>query len=153
LILVNRYSDDRDKDMSLDQFSRAIAGTKGAIDIVSKISDLAIKNAQIELQEEATELREKLLDVKELLLDVRAENLDLKEEIRKLKSNAPKLELEEKGFLFYAKGIKQPVCHNCSMDKSKPVVLSKAAFNVYKCSSCQAETIIFPDPKSAANCF
>lgn len=139
--------------MSLDQVAKAITGTKAAIDVVAKMSDLAMKSAQLELQENVAELRGKLLDVKESLLEVREENIALREEVKRLKNEDLKLEIEQKEDLFYASGIEQPVCYNCSMEKSRPIVLSRTGSNLYKCSICNAQTMQLLDPKSASNCF
>jgi hypothetical protein len=129
--------------MSIDAVAKALTGTKAALDLVGKISDIATKSAMLDLQESVISLRTELLEIKESLLEgkeenlnLKQENLDLKEKVKQLKNEAPGFQLEKRGKLYYAKDLEDPVCYNCSMEKSTPIVMSRLAVNTYKCNKC-----------------
>jgi regulator of replication initiation timing len=128
--------------MNIDTLAKALTGTKNAIDIVSKISDIATKSAMLDLQENIANLRSGLIDVKESLMDAREQNLELKEENAGLKRELEKKEksqikemIEESGFHYEGQG-KNPICPNCYTNKSQIILLNDTAGMVFKCSAC-----------------
>jgi regulator of replication initiation timing len=129
-----------DNGMSLDVVAKALVGTKTALDLVSKISDIANKSSMLDLQENVISLRAGLVDIKESLIEAKEQNLELKEENRKLKEKIKELKnpsteiVEENGYYYEGDGI-QPICPNCSRRNNEIVVLSKQLVSYY-CSVC-----------------
>jgi hypothetical protein len=99
----------------------------------------------IDLRESNADLRLRTLDLKEEIISLRDENVVLKEEIKKLKGETRQIDLSERDNLFFADGIKTPVCYNCSMEKGRPVVLGKVTGIQYKCSVCKESFLYQPE--------
>jgi regulator of replication initiation timing len=127
--------------MSIDTLAKALASTKNAIDIVSKMSDVVTKSAMLDLQENILSLRSGLIDIKESLIEAREQNMELKEEnimLKKKLQNQENLQFqmtEESGFHYEGEG-KNPICPNCYKNKSQTIFLNDTAGMVFKCSSC-----------------
>ena len=144
--------DNNDNDRSLEEeFTEAV-----------KMLEQAQKTAKdkqlmdTELRESNANLRLRTLDLKEEIISLRDENAVLKEEIKKLKGETRQIDLSERDNLFFAAGIKTPVCYNCSVEKGHPVVLGKVTGIQYKCSVCKESFLYQPesiDPEEKIDIF
>ena len=66
------------------------------LDLVKKLTDIAISTKNMELQETVLELKNKLIEAKGSLIDVKEENLDLKEQNLKMAREIEKIKQGEK---------------------------------------------------------
>lgn len=119
-----------------------VKGLSGSIDIIKKLSEIAIKSQNIELQEGVLTIREQLLVAKEALINSKEDILNLKEENSKLKARIEELEkssreeLTFKSIGYYTEDQDGPFCSRCYEVDNKKVRLSKVA-GLHKCSQCK----------------
>jgi hypothetical protein len=130
------------------EITAAVRTLSSGIDVLKKLTDLAIKSKNVELQEGMIALRIQLLDVKETILEVKTENSELREENKALKLKIEQLEQGTHSKLtlgshgYYKSDGEGPFCVGCydSQGKLHRVIQPYAEFvndKLYQCSVCE----------------